>query len=783
MSEYIELSEKQEEILSAREPIQFIEASCAVGKTQVLCEKVRRSVHESKITVAFTFTNMAAEEMRQRLGLRNNEQVFIGTIHSYCAKLLAMRGVKAAKKAIEDEEFDKLFELAKQYIAPNPPVIDICLCDETQDSSKTQLEFMFDILHAREYFIMYDTRQSIYRWAGARPELLEQYKQKMNATVFELNENYRNHSEILDFARTLLSEASPPDTSIAMRGKGGRVKFLEYSPEQIVVFLRSAGEWRDWAILARTNTQVEMICEVLREAGIPFDTFKQSDLTKAELTQKMKANTVKVLTIHACVAGDTLVQTSNGIKRIDEIVAKEDYNEQIFDGEKFSSVKRFIDNGKEQTYKITTRFGNTLRATADHDICVLSESGIKKVKTKDLLGTEELLLQKTIPDITNEVLLEQIDKAQMDVRAIIYDTPKTLTPELAELIGLITADGSYNKSSIHYIKNSKECCERFAELIYTLFGKQISVQKASDRDAYIAECNSVYILEFLKKNFDGITPCNKFVSSKILQGNKAIYRSFLRGLFEDGTVHLKNDKFDYICLTFKNDIMKEQLQAMLFNLGIDCVFKKYSCQKNINNIQIYANGAEAFKKIGFITPEKQQRLEKCNPTRSIKNKSSVLLQIIKKYLPQLKMPTTTRNNLRGRTNGTITQYTINMLFEKNKTLFMNTPELKMVYDIFQNYQIEPITTIEKDEIINTYCLEMEGKNDFIQNGFLMGNCKGLEWKYCIATGTRASSVEEKCIAYVAATRAMDGLLWMGAPRKTAKPRVKKPKFDDGLMKW
>lgn len=380
---------------------------------------------------------MAAEEMRQRLGLKNNEQVFIGTIHSYCAKLLAMRGVKAAKKAIEDEEFDKLFELAKQYIAPNPPVIDICLCDETQDSSKTQLEFMFDILHAREYFIMYDTRQSIYRWAGARPELLEQYKQKMGATVFELNENYRNHSEILDFARTLLSEASPPDTSVAMRGKGGRVKFLEYSPEQIIVFLKSAGEWKDWAILARTNTQVEMICEVLREAGIPFDTFKQSDLTKAELTQKMKANTVKVLTIHACVAGDTLVQTSNGIKRIDEIVAKEDYNEQIFDGEKFSNVKRFIDNGKEQTYKITTKFGNTLRATADHDICVLSVNGIQKVKAKDLLGTEELLLQKTIPDTMNEVLLEQVDNAQMDVRAIIYDTPKALTPELAEFIGLI----------------------------------------------------------------------------------------------------------------------------------------------------------------------------------------------------------------------------------------------------------------------------------------------------------------------------------------------------------
>ena len=38
---------------------------------------------------------------------------------------------------------------------------------------------------------------------------------------------------------------------------------------------------------------------MLREAGIPYDTFRQGDLTKEELLNRMNNNTVKVLTIHS----------------------------------------------------------------------------------------------------------------------------------------------------------------------------------------------------------------------------------------------------------------------------------------------------------------------------------------------------------------------------------------------------------------------------------------------------------------------------------------------------
>ena len=40
------------------------------------------------------------------------------------------------------------------------------------------------------------------------------------------------------------------------------------------------------------------MCRSLERFGVPYDTFKKASLTSNELNEKMKANTVKVLTIH-----------------------------------------------------------------------------------------------------------------------------------------------------------------------------------------------------------------------------------------------------------------------------------------------------------------------------------------------------------------------------------------------------------------------------------------------------------------------------------------------------
>lgn len=732
--------------------------------TTCLTERFRRLYRSGVLPsqmVLITFTNAAAEEISERLG--RPQGLFIGTIHSYANYLLRCKGIDTST-VLDEEDFDQLFELVRTHPECIKPV-EVLMLDEGQDSTPEQLEFLFDYVRPRTWTVFADWRQSIYRYAGATPDTLIEMSKDDNVTVYQLNINYRCANNILEFAKGIIDSAGDEyyDNSICGAPYQGFTyidNYTKFMLGKILDRVKPTKDFKNWFILTRTNRQLNEVAELLRTMKIPYSTFKRAEITAVEFNQLMDANTIKLLTIHGCIPGNTLIQTSNGIKTIKEVVERSDYSELVYDGEKYSKVKRFIDNGKEKVYKITTQYGNTIEVTKNHEVCILTENGIEKRKAEELKGDEELLLCKDIPDTSHQVALQHMEHSNLDVRTVIYNEPDYLTEDLAELIGLITADGSYNTSSIHYIKCYKECCDRFAELIFKIFGKELKVIK--DRrgsPAYVCECNSKFILEFLKLNFDGITPCNKFISSKILEGDKNIYRAFLRGLFEDGTVRIKKQQFDHICLTFKNDKMKEQLQTMLFNLGIDCVFKKYDCQRNINNLQIYAGGGEEFKKIGFISPIKQKNLEKCQQKYKRKNKSRSLCQLILHYKDKLHFKKNQFSNLLR--DGAITEYSMEQLVSNNETAFREDPKLHMAGQIFSKYQVEQIMDISlSEEEVDTYCLEMEDKHEFIQNGFLMGNSKGLEADNVIVIGARQYDLEEKCISYVAATRAKRKLFWL-----------------------
>lgn len=294
----MELSNIQNTILEATESIVFVSSSAGSGKTKVLTEKVRQSIQKRKTVVAFTFTNMAAGEMKKRLQIDNSDEVFIGTIHSYCAHLLLRNGVKEAIKYMNDEKFDDLFHLMQEH-PEYTPNIDICLCDEAQDSNEIQLKFIFDMLHAKEYFIVFDLRQSIYGFAGSRPDLLKRYQYELGAKVYSMNENYRCCPEVLRFAKSTLQKCNMNDDSVPMSNTHGTVATKPYSEKLILDMINISKKYYKWAVLARTNAQVDEIKEYLTKNGIPCDTFKQGDLKKEELDKKMGENTVKILTVHS----------------------------------------------------------------------------------------------------------------------------------------------------------------------------------------------------------------------------------------------------------------------------------------------------------------------------------------------------------------------------------------------------------------------------------------------------------------------------------------------------
>lgn len=85
------LDKYQQEIVDSNEPRIIVEAGAGAGKTRTLTERVKRllldGVEPCNIVV-ITFTNMAAEELKERLiDVPGIGDAFIGTIHSFANRI------------------------------------------------------------------------------------------------------------------------------------------------------------------------------------------------------------------------------------------------------------------------------------------------------------------------------------------------------------------------------------------------------------------------------------------------------------------------------------------------------------------------------------------------------------------------------------------------------------------------------------------------------------------------------------------------------------------------
>lgn len=143
------------------------------------------------------------------------------------------------------------------------------------------------------------THNCIYQFKGSEPKLLLDLTEQDGVYTYDMNENYRNGSRILSFARRLIQPTGQEDTSIPMRVTAGEIFETKFNPNGIIYEIKKKPQYENWAILCRTNAQISKVSEILRSAGLPFETFRQGDLTKDELITKLKQNTIKVLTVHS----------------------------------------------------------------------------------------------------------------------------------------------------------------------------------------------------------------------------------------------------------------------------------------------------------------------------------------------------------------------------------------------------------------------------------------------------------------------------------------------------
>jgi intein/homing endonuclease len=302
--------------------------------------------------------------------------------------------------------------------------------------------------------------------------------------------------------------------------------------------------------------------------------------------------------------------------------------------------------------------------------------------------------------------------------------------------------------------------QHFACNIYKIFNYKCNIKKFSHEEAWYTEINSVVIHDFFY-NIKGLRPNKKYIPKCILMSSTNYQCAFIRGLFEDGYVHLKNEKFDTIAFTFKNHKMKNQLSSIFLNLGIRITFatrKKITQAGKLNilyDLYIFKRGALIYRdKIGFISKEKNDRLL-CIDSDYERELNNELGDILCKNWSgphnQISL------NIVNSKNHSLTDYSWNKL----KPYIINNKSLpdqifQFIDSIISKYYICRVKTVER-YFDKTACLEMPESHVFIQNGFFGGNSQGSQYNKVLYLNENImrTNEDQRKLTYTAITRAID----------------------------
>ena len=176
------------------------------------------------------------------------------------------------------------------------------LVDEYQDTNMAQYIIVRRLaLKHSNVCVVGDDAQSIYAFRGAKIENILSFQRDYPATkVYKLEQNYRSTQTIVDAANSLIAHNSrrldKRCFSAAETGEKIRlVRVLEDSFEPVEVAMdikdraRDGAQWRDFAILYRTNKQHGLFEAALTRRGIPYRVYKGMSLLEHKDVRNMLA--------------------------------------------------------------------------------------------------------------------------------------------------------------------------------------------------------------------------------------------------------------------------------------------------------------------------------------------------------------------------------------------------------------------------------------------------------------------------------------------------------------
>lgn len=187
-------------------------------------------------------------------------------------------------------DFDDMLLLCYELLTKRPDILELwqkrfkyILIDEFQDINQVQYDIIKMLaMPENNLFIVGDDDQSIYRFRGAKPEIMLNFnKDYPKSLVVKLDINYRSTKRIVSAAANVIKNNKnrfPKD--IRTENKEGNkpeiITFDELKDQnmevvnKILKYYKSGTSYSDMAVLFRTNTQPRSLVSKLMEFNIPF---------------------------------------------------------------------------------------------------------------------------------------------------------------------------------------------------------------------------------------------------------------------------------------------------------------------------------------------------------------------------------------------------------------------------------------------------------------------------------------------------------------------------------
>lgn len=160
------------------------------------------------------------------------------------------------------------------------------MVDEYQDTNTSQYELVY--LLASKYknlCVVGDDDQSIYGWRGANiRNILEFEKDFPETVVIKLEQNYRSTKKILEAANAVIqNNQKRKDKSLWTENDGGSILHIykaeneydesRFAAERIQEMVNEGRNYKDMAVLYRTNAQSRAVEDQFVKKGIPYRLF------------------------------------------------------------------------------------------------------------------------------------------------------------------------------------------------------------------------------------------------------------------------------------------------------------------------------------------------------------------------------------------------------------------------------------------------------------------------------------------------------------------------------